>query len=216
MRKIIFITSGKIDYILPGYTLYQSIHRTAAGMEFPHLTNDGVSEVEKMAQHLDIFSFEIIYSATTAQVIDTAEVLGKHLDITVFKNDNLNPLLFNILNILPENEFFDAKENAFVELRHRFLAAFWADTLLTPKTMIRTQLQKLLKITDRNKAALMVSHAYLIKLFEVYVKIGDVMFTNYKELLRVLPPEQLFMDRLEMLELDFNSPHVKKLLTEKA
>lgn len=197
--KAIFITSGKIDYALPGLSLYQSIRETSLGKKFPKLAAGGVPEIKKRAPEL--VKPKIILTAPSEQARQTAEVLGRFFNIPVQIEEFLLPLKFDIGNFMDENTFNELGSEAFNQLRSSFLDAFFENKLLDSNQEIKKRFEYL-KRKALNGAVLLVSHAFLIKLFEIYSQIGDRMFTNKRALLKMFNPNKPPLERLESIEIE--------------
>ncbi len=189
MKKIIFMTSGKINYHLPNLSLYESIRETAMGNAFPKLD----SKVRDMPKML----FDQIICASSSQCVETAKCFGNQIKIV----DELLPLKFDLEKIISKNEFENLGNNAFDVLRKRYLKAFFENKLLEDNREIINKFEKVVEVIPDNSVTLSVSHAYLIKQFEAYYKLGDEMFTNFEKLSKIYKPEKETMGRLQTVEI---------------
>ena len=189
MKEIIFITSGKINYKFPNLSLYESIRETAMGNIFPKLDGKIVDKPKII--------FDQLICASSNQCMETA----KYYDDKIIIVDELLPLKFDLEKIITKNEFKSLGNNAFNELRQRYLKAFFENKLLEDNQEIVKRFSKTVEMTPNNSITLAISHAYLIKQFEAYFKLGDEMFANFEKLSEVFKPEKETMGRLETVEI---------------
>lgn len=206
MTKIIFITSGKIDYILPGRSLYESIERTAMGKEFPHLVNGAEKSILKSAKLLKAEHPVAVFSAPSFQAKETANIIAEKLGLKVTLSKYLLPLRFNIKGLLTIKEFEGFGDRKFDILRERLLGAFFQNKLTDKNTEIRKRYEKLRKeILEKykGKTVVVVSHAYLIKFFDIYNQIGTKMYKDKRKLFSLFKPERETMKRLETLTISY-------------
>ncbi|CAN5361425.1 hypothetical protein BH10PAT1_BH10PAT1_6500 [soil metagenome] len=204
MTKIIFITSGKIEYQLGKLSLYESMIRVGMGKEFPHITKDARVEILKITKELKKSNPVIIYSATSFQTIETANIISRKLNLKIIKSKNLLPLRFNLNNLIQENDFYNFKEEKFNIVREKFLTAFFENKLLDDNNEIKRRFKYLIKVISKkqkNKTVIVVSHAYLIKLFYVYYKLGDRMFIDKNKLFNLFQPSKEPLGRLGRFEI---------------
>lgn len=201
MTKIIFITSGKINYEFIDKTLFQSIRTTASGKKFPHIVKEAEREVFEKGMHLQKKKISVIFSAPSNQCIDTAKILSGSLKVPVLKREYLLPLKFELTHFFSEEEFNSYKDDKFIKLRQMFVDNFVADKILDPASNVRNSFNKLSRDVGRYKCVLVVSHAYIIKLFSIYYEIGDRMYKDKNILVKMFNPNEEPMKRLETLEI---------------
>lgn len=202
MTKIVFITSGEIDYQFDGLSLYGSIKRTALGERFPGLSKIGNDKVLKTVKGLKGFCFCAIYTAPSRQCLETARIFSKYLKIPLRTSKRLSPLRFNIKNIFSEKEFKKLGDNKFFSLRQGFINNFLENKLFDNNREISKRLicfRKKIKREYEGKNVLFVSHAYLIKLFSIYYKYGEKMFKDRELLLREFNIQREPLTRLQTL-----------------
>lgn len=200
MTKIIFITSGAIDYQLPGHSLFESVCLTARGEIFPSLKPGAGVEIAKVAENLRGKNIDLIVTAPSAQASQTADLFGKILRKLVKEDENLLPLRFDPLKMMTAKEFERLGNEAFNVLRARFLEDFFEDKLMDKNREIEIRFENLKKKYQGRKV-LAVSHAFLIKLFSVYNEIGDVMFTDKRKFHDLFNPFVVPFGRLSGLEM---------------
>ncbi len=205
MKNLYFITSGAINYQLTSLSLYESIRITANNKKFPSLTEVGVGEVKKVTSTLGKLNLKTIVSAPSQQCLQTAEIIGELLKIPIKINNALLPLRFDLTKLIPKGEFDHLQENAFNVLRQRYLKAFFDNQLTDNNQIIIGRLQKLLKYSD----SLFISHAYLIKFFQIYALIGNSMFTDYPKLSELFRPQIPTLRRLEVVKIAVAQLNVK-------
>lgn len=192
MKKIVFITSGKINYRLGNLTLYESIRETAVGKVFPKL--DGkITNIPKIY-------YDHIICASSSQCLETAKYFGGEIKGV----KELLPLKFDLEKIISKNEFENLGNEAFNTLRRRYLKYFFENNLIDDNRKIINRFNKVVSMIHDNSTTLAVSHAYLIKQFEAYSKLGDEMFTNFEKLKQIFRPESETMGRLETVEIIIN------------
>lgn len=192
MKKIIFITSGKINFKFPNLTLYESIRETAMGKIFPKLDGTIIDKPDIV--------FDQIICAPSVQCTETAKYFGKEFKIA----DELLPLKFDLEKIIPKSEFENLENNGFNVLRQRYLKSFFENKLLEDNREIIKRFNKIVNITPNDGVILAISHAYLIKQFKAYFKLGEEMFTNFEKLSEIFKPEKETMRRLETVEIIIN------------
>lgn len=192
MKKVIFITSSKINYLLPNLTLYESIRQTAAGNMFPHL--------EKKIFGKPKVIFDQIMSASSNQCLETAKVFGQPIKVI----EELLPLKFELEKVISQKEFEGLGNKAFDVLRKRYLKLFFENKLKEDNREVINRFNKIVKLIPDKTTTLAVSHAYLIKQLEAYSKLGEEMFLDFEKLKTVFKPEQETMGRLETVEIIIN------------
>lgn len=203
--KVIFITSGKINYSLPGLDLYNSIKSTAKGDQFPHLSHDTVTEVEDFAKQFQGKGKTVIFSAPSEQARETANILASVLETEVISDTRFLPLRFELKSIISKEEFENLGDKSFKVLRERFLENFYNDKLIDERLEIKKRIEnfaKLIKNNYQDYQVIVISHAYLIKLFYIYQIIGDEMFKNKEKLVTLFNPSQEPLGRLEKVEIE--------------
>jgi broad specificity phosphatase PhoE len=199
MKKIIFMTSGKIKYLLPGISLYGSIASVARGETYPHLDSAGITEVENVSKLISPKINSIFY-APSFQCAETASFFSgpsKSLDL-------LLPLKFDLRKIVKKQEFEMLGIKSFDTLRQRYLRAFFEDKLLESNREIVNRFNRLVDMCLSNTTTLVISHAYLVKQFYAYYLIGENMFVDYKKLLKIFRPKSETMSRLETVKIIIN------------
>lgn len=192
MKKIIFMTSGNINYKLGGLTLYESIRETAMGKIFPKLDGEIIDKP-------NIF-FDKLICAPSNQCVETAKCFGGNIKIM----EELLPLKFDLGKIISKNEFENLGNNSFNILRQRYLKAFFENSLIDNNREIIKRFNRIVNSIPDNSTTLAVSHAYLIKQFEAYFKLGEKMFINFEKLSKVFKPEKETMGRLQTVEIIIN------------
>lgn len=198
MTRLIFITSGKIDYALPSKNLYQSIKLTSSGKKFPKLVDGAEKEVERVARGFK--KPDMILTAPSDQALETAIIFSKYLKADFKQDSRLLPLKFDISDFMNEEQF-NQINNAFDILRHDFINAFFENKLIEDNKQIKKRFKSLIQEVGQYKDTLIVSHAFLIKLFEIYSLIGDEMFTNKEKLVSLFDPSNPPLGRLETIEI---------------
>ncbi len=200
------MTSGEISYTLPGHSLYKSIEKAASGERFPHLVKNAKKEVLKITKALKKYQPSVIFSAPSHQTNETAKVIAQELGLKMVVSKNLLPLRFNLKNLITEREFNSLGDNKFKVLRVRFINNFFQDKLIDKNKEIKKRFErltgKILK-NHKNQAVVVVSHAYIIKLFSIYHKIGNEMFKTKQKLLKMFQPTKEPLRRLETLVINF-------------
>jgi len=206
MSKIVFITSGKIDYILPGKDLYESISITASGKIFPSLNKEGKLETTRRAEELMELNASIIYSAPSAQCLETAEILSKKLTLPLEQDDRLLPLKFDLKSMFTEEQFESLGERKFEVLRTGYIKNFFNNKLIDSNREIEKRYKNFILgeilANHKNETVLIISHAYLIKLFYIYNQLNENMYENKEKLFKLFNPAKETMNRLEMLSLE--------------
>ena len=200
MTKIVFITSGQIDYKFSGIDLYESIYLTANGTKFPDIDKKGIPEIIAKAKKMEDKLFACIYTAPSKQCLSTAKIISKELGIKFKRDSNLVPLKFELKKLISKREFQKLGDKKFDVLRKRYLAAFYSNQLSEPNTIIKTRSKNFIKRVKEEypeQTILVVSHAYTIKLLSIYQKIGIKMFRDKKLLFKLFKPENEPMKRLE-------------------
>lgn len=198
MTRLIFITSGKINYTLSGKNLYQSIKLTSLGKKFPRLVDGAEKEIERVARGFK--KPDMILTAPSNQALETAVIFSKYFKVNFKQDSRLLPLKFDISDFMNEEQF-NKKSKPFDILRQDFIKAFFGNKLLEDNKQIKKRFKSLIKEVDKNKHVLIVSHAFLIKLFQVYSLIGDEMFTNKEKLISLFNPSKPPLERLETIEI---------------
>jgi len=192
MKKIIFITSGKINYKFDNFTLYESIRETAMGSIFPGLDGEIINKPD--------IAFDKIICAPSNQCVETAKCFSKEFKIF----EELLPLKFDLEKIISKDEFEKLGNNAFDVLRQRYLTAFFENKLIEGNREIILRLNKLIERLPEDSTTLAISHAYLIKQFEAYYKLCEKMYTDFEKLSNIFKPEKETMGRLETVEIIIN------------
>lgn len=198
VTKLTFITSGNIEYLFPGETLYQSIKETSLGNKFPSLVRGAGKEVIKTAKKLKKPDF--IVTAPSSQAVETAQILAYYFNVKLKIDERLLPLKFDIGSFMDESRFNRLGTQAFNELRYNFIDAFFKNKLLDDNLEIKNRLDSF-KRDYKGRNILLVSHAFLIKLLEIYNLIGDKMYKDKKELIRLFGPDGPPMGRLEFIDI---------------
>jgi len=205
MRKIIFITSGKIRYKFEGKTLYESIEIIANGKRFPHLEKNAESEVESASMSLDKYKPGFVFSATSYQCLESAKLITQKIGSPLIKKVYLLPLRFELNKFFNEDDFEKLGEYKFIELRKRFLESFYDNNLIDDREEIMSRYTILKKDIEKNPEGtniIVVSHAYLIKLFSIYYQVGDRMYKDKDLLFKLFNPYEEPFKRLETLILE--------------
>ncbi len=200
--KIIFITSGKINYIFSGCSLYESILLTAEGKRFPHIVSSA-EEINKIVGKMKILEDAVILSAPSSQAKETADILGRFLGKEAIRDRRLLPLRFDLKRIISEEEFNSLGGNAFNVLRSRFLDAFFEDRLADKQEDFKKKYHEfMLDVTSRyyDKTVIAASHSYIIQLFFIYSKVGEKMFKDRNLLRKLFNPSRPlgFLKTIEM------------------
>ena len=204
MTKIIFITSGRINYELPNLSLYESIEKVAKGEVFPHIINESKNEILRAVDTLKEETPIVIFSAPSFQTRETAEIFSRELNVKIETFAYLLPLRFNLKNMLSQSEFNSLEKGRFNELRKQFLNDFFENILIDQNIEVKNRFEKLKTSVlkkYKGQTILVVSHAYLIKLFSIYYKVGDEMFKNKAKLFDLFQPSKEPLGRLERLEI---------------
>lgn len=199
MTTITFLTSGRITYDLPGHTLYESIALTARGDVFPHLNALGREETQTFAQQELSNNLTHIYSALSAQCLDTAEVLVQTTGLPLTPLPDLLPFPFALEDLLSSEEFSSLEDQRFPLLRKRFVEALFDDRLLIPQSEVKKRLSSLLPYLAQKhpqEHILCISHAYFIHLLSIYKAVGERMFEDKELLLHHFAPEKEPLGRL--------------------
>lgn len=196
--KVQFITSGKINYILGHLSLYNSIRATSLGLKYPKLDKSGKEEIIKFCQKLSQTPSAIV-TAPSAQAFQTAQIIADYYKVPLIKTKALLPLKFDISSLMSEAEFIQSVDKAFDILRNRFLEAYFRNHLKEANGNVGQKLKHLSKISQKYQGhfILAVSHAFLIKLFEIYSQVGDQMYQDKKVLFKLFNPSIPPFGRLE-------------------
>lgn len=199
MKKLIFVTSGKIKYTFEGKTLFESIRLTAGGKRFPHLTEGSKGEIIKLAGRVKENKPAVIFSAISFQCVETANIISGKLDIPVVQNKDLLPLRFSLDDFFSEKEFKELKDRQFVEIRKAFVSRFFDDKLLDNRLDVKRRYERIVSEARKYDGnILLVSHAYLIRLFSIYYKVGDRIYKDKDLLVKMFNPGVEPMKRLEV------------------
>lgn len=199
MKKIIFMTSGKIKYQLPGVSLYDSIATTARGEAYPHLDQTGLNDIRDASNSMSN-EVDFIYYAPSFQCTETANFFAKPAKSLDF----LLPLKFDLRNIIEPEEFKSLGAGSFDVLRQRYLKAFFENKLLENNREITNRFTSLVDICPPNSTTLVISHAYLIMQFFAYFLLGESIYLSYKKLSQVFRPQFETMSRLQTVKIIIN------------
>jgi hypothetical protein len=199
MKKIILMTSGKINYQLPKLSLYESISVTAKGKQFPHLASAGNEYIQTLASKIGP-QISRLYFAPSHQCQDTA----RYFSNPKTSLDLLLPLKFDLSALVSQEESVELGLKFFDTLRRRYLLAFFSNKLMEDNHQICARYHKLVELCQPNSTTLVISHAYLIKQFQAYHILGSRMFTDYQALSNIFKPELETMSRLETVDIIIN------------
>ena len=192
-KRVILRTSASINYQLEGLDLYDSIRVTSLGEIFPHIVpgseKEVIAEIERLS--LKLYTTALV-TANSEQAIDTANVVSRSLGIPSEIDETLNPLRFDLKKLMSREEFDQLGDDRFNELRRRYVLAFFEDKLIDPKESVIDRFNTLLTKSKREDAqvVLAISHAFLIKFFEVYSKFGERGLNNYSLLVEAWKPDK--------------------------
>lgn len=191
-RSILFRTSAKINYQLPGLTTYDSIRATGLGERFPHIEPDQEDATEEALRKLNLVSVEtVIFSADTEQARDTAEIASHYLGLPVTLDSDLNPPQFDLADFMSNEEFEELGAERYNSLRARYLRGFYDNQFLQSKEDLYRRFVELQGRYTQTEATtvLAFSHAFLMKFFEVFHVEGSGVLNDYALLEKAWEPK---------------------------
>jgi len=207
-KRIIFRTSAPITYQLPGKDIYESIRTTGLGDQFPHINTGHVQDITSTIDSLGISPEEtVIFTATTEQALDTTNVITQHLGIPAIEDPALNPPRFDLADFMSPEDFRIFGDDKYNVLRNRYLRAFYENRFLETKEDLYLRFNELIERYSQEEArtVLAVSHAFLMRFYEVFHTQGDIALTDYTVLSKTWNPDQNPYGRLGGFEINITN-----------
>lgn len=206
MTNFVFLTSGPIEYILPGLSLYESLIKTSMGLEFPGLRKDCQKEVEEHIGQLDVIGKKFkIFSATSKQAQETALIVGRLLKGKTKVDRKLDAISFDFRKIMDQKEFEILGSQGFDTARPRFLEAFFKNQLSESKQAAKKRADSFLKDNLASSLPILaISHSFFLMILRAYFLGGERVFENYSYLREICQPEKRSFGFLEGFKVEIN------------
>lgn len=192
-KELIFRTSAPITYQLPDRSLYESIRVTGLGEVFPHIDPGNEETIKQTVDALHLQpNGTIIYSADTEQAKDTSEIVSTYTGLPYTLDPALRPPAFDLAELLSEKEFEELGNEKYNVLRARYIKGFYENKFLESKEDLYRRFTDLLGRYSQTEASqvLAVSHAFLMRFYEVFWIHGEKALTDYDLLVSSWKPEE--------------------------
>lgn len=209
MCRIIFLTSGPINYRFEDASLYKSIAETSLGSRYPSLKVDTGSMIKKMIGKIKekglVLSGTRIVSASSIQAIETAKLIGKELFLPVKIDRRLEAINFDFSRIMFEEEFSRLGSEAFDIARPRFLKMFFQNQALEDKEAVKKRIISFLgDVLLEKDNVIAVSHSFLLAIIKAYLEKGEEIFSNIILLEKCFCPQERPFGFLEGFTVNFS------------
>lgn len=208
MNKIIFLTSGPINYQFDGINLYESIVGTSLGLRYPNLRVGAELMIKEMVKKMKkkglVLRGAKIFSASSPQTIETARLVGKELFLPTKVDRCLETIKFDFRQIMSEEEFLRLGNKAFDIARPRFLKMFFQNQALEEKESVKKRIDSFLKKSlCAKETVIVVSHSFLLAIIKAYLRKGEQIFSDSILLEKCFCPQEKPFGFLEGFMVNF-------------
>jgi hypothetical protein len=169
------------------YSKYNGYCLSASNKTDPHIIGKADIKIERR-DNLHILSSPL------QRAKDTAEALAEELHIAdIAYLAELSEIPFDMKQMLSNDEYERFGSNL---VRERFIEAFFSDTLSEKRNTLQKRIKKLIANLSRlpNGNYVIVSHSFFLKLVQIYLTVGDLIFEQPKLVEEYIDPTEKTFD----------------------
>jgi|GEM_PF-5948288 len=195
MSKIIpIITSAPIQYSFDGLDMYDAFDLVSKGLKDAPLTENAIDILKNHQFNFDLKKIDTIFTAEKGQTVATAELfikLGLTPNAKIIPTQLLNGIRFSMQDLVSKERFLSLPQDKALSLARKiFITKLYENNLEESLEDLQKRMDSLIYLLKQNKKEIFcISHAFYMKLFEIYLKDREA-FDKLETLQRAFNPNQ--------------------------